>query len=39
MFFKGTLSAQPARRASLFVSLAPLGFLKVWRGGRHSFLP
>ena len=34
MFFKVTLSAQPARRASLFVSLATLGLLKAWRGGR-----
>jgi len=34
MFFKVALSAQPVRRASLFVSLAALGFLKDWRGGR-----
>ena len=40
MFFKGALRAQSARRTSLFVSLAPLGFRKAWRGGRPlSALP
>lgn len=35
MFFKVALSAPPARRASLFVSLATLGFLQGWRDGRE----
>ena len=39
MFFKVTLSAKPAPRASLFVSLATLGLLKAWPWGEHLFSP